>query len=92
MLPLWVPHVFVGILPPKTPKGKRAKNANKTKQEKQNSRPKPKTPKFRKSATTKTSRAPAGIIAYTHTQILHFRLRSAVGRKQKTAKIRETPG
>jgi hypothetical protein len=48
--------------------------------------------KIQKKRNDQTSRAPAGIIAYTHTQIFHFRLRSAVGRKQKTAKIRETPG
>jgi hypothetical protein len=94
MLPLWIPSRLTQFSvgrhsPPKTPKGKRAK---KHQQNSRNPKPKPKTPKFRKSATTKQSRAPAGIIAYTHTQILHFRLRSAVGQKQETAKNRETPG
>jgi hypothetical protein len=64
MLPLWVPQVSVST-PKHTQQGKRAQ----TQKKKGNQNQKPKTPKIPEKRNEQTSRAPAGIIAYTRTQI-----------------------
>jgi hypothetical protein len=86
MAPVWSPRCSLSSLsaPSPTPKGKASKNARKA-EIKIKLKLKTQDAKFRKR-NKQTSRAPAGIIAYTHIQILHSRLRSAVGPKEIRSK------
>jgi hypothetical protein len=79
-------------LSPKKPKQRKASKQKTNKTEiKIKIKLKTQDAKFRKR-NKQTSRAPAGIIAYTHIQILHSRLRSAVdprenGQSQRNARV-----